>query len=188
MLLFLLGKYMKLKILSIIVLSMSTFFSLNAFAYLYGAKVTIKNYTNNNLLLSFSGENNISNTPFVSKDGKNPDDMSLFSIEPNGTSTIYIDNFDWTGWLYQSKVTKFGIFKELIHAQPALLSEGTISIATGATLWNMSAYFNGEHPKVFISDYIVEATPDFQHSKFDKAGNLADLSLNIYLAEKTAKD
>ncbi|RDB35477.1 MAG: hypothetical protein DCC88_09905 [Spirobacillus cienkowskii] len=91
-------------------------------------------------------------------------------------------------WLYQTKVTKFGIFKELIHAQPALLSEGSISIVTGATLWNMSAYFNGEHPKVFISDYNVEATPDYQHSKFDKAGNLADLSLNIYLAEKSSND
>ncbi len=173
---------MKFKgIFSYLILLITPLLSLNAFAYKYAAHVNIENNTSQDLLIVLSGTgNNINESkPFVSDDNQNPDTDKLFYVSANSNKSFFIDNYDWTGWLYTTKSTQYSIYRNNFGAAPTFISKGTVSIYTGGTLWHMFAYFDSEKPSVKNKQYTVLTTPNFDNSSAGTAGNSAELKLKI---------
>lgn len=194
----------------------SFFLSFNIYAFLYGAKVTVSNETDDDLLLCLVGvENNINkDRSLILGNSEKKEQSDRIHLKANSKSLFYLDNFYGNSknnyFDRRNSITYYSLVRDIGlepvirpgRAQPfkpmAVITSGKIYISTipanDLTFdYKMCAHFNDETPQLFYqfketSRYRVKAIPDYGHCKLDHVlGNFSDLTLTIYADESSTK-
>lgn len=157
----------------------SAFISFNLYAFLYGAKVTIHNKTDDDLFLCLvSVENNINmdqslildNPRKIEQSPRKREQSGRIHLKANSTTIVYLDNFYGTGKVnyfdrrnsitYYSLVRDIGIEPVIRPGRThpfkpmAVITSGKINIKAIPTTettfdYLMCAHFNDENPQLF---------------------------------------
>ena len=160
----------------------------NSFSYFVGANVELKNNTDFPILLNIEG-------PYVRCEDPNYNNYGfritscigdVIEIPPNSNGKLCVSNVDDTYFLYQTSKAYFnlkpyelnGVTGEKIPLEQ--IASGEIELYTGATMWNMAAYFtNVTINKTDFYNISLQTIPKWENAKWVTAGSMVNLTIEV---------